>query len=140
MFGNTEMNEQPEMAVPDPQNEGVQLLQNANGEAVNAHKDLLSEALSQLSGQGMDLNQLAQMAGVGGTNVNALPPGDIVQLTQWVAINHPELLQMLAQQFPQAQGLLGLLTGGTPAAAGEGASGGGGGILGGLLGRVLGGL
>ena len=139
MFGNTQMNEQPEMEVPDT-DLGAQMLQMAGGDEVNAHKDLLGQALSHLGGQGMDLGQIAQMAGVSTPDVNGLSMGDVVKLTQWVAVNHPEVLQMLVQHFPQAQGLLGLLTGGTPASAGEGASENGGGILGGLLGRVLGGL
>ena len=139
MFGNTEINEQPETQIPDT-DMGAQLLQMAGGDEINAHKDLLGQALSHLSGQGMDLNQIAQMAGVGTPDVNALSPAHLVQLTQWVAVNHPEVLQMLAEHFPAAQGLLGLLTGRTPASAGEGASANGGGILGGLLGRVLGGL
>ncbi len=140
MFGNTEINEQPDLTIPDPQGDGAQMVDQAGGEAVDAHKNLLGEAVNLLNGQGMNLGQLAQMAGINTADVNALSAGDLVQLTQYLALNHPEILQMLAQQFPEAQGLLGLLTGGVPATAGEGASANGGGILGGLLGRVLGGL
>jgi hypothetical protein len=115
---------------PDPQ-QATAAVANAAPAAAEAHKSLLDEALGMLSGQGVDLDQLAQSYGLPHVDVNNLNPAQLVQLTQQLAQQHPEILQSVAQRFPEAQGLLGMLTG----SGGQG----GGGFLGGILGRFLGG-
>lgn len=136
----------PRNYMPDRDGDGVPdaleaagMVQNAPVQEVEAQRGLLSEALGALSRQhGIDPFQVAQQAGVGTPDVNALGAGDLAQLTIHLARTNPEILHAVAQHFPAAQPLLAILTGGqaTPVNSGGGI---GGGILGGLLGRVLGG-
>ena len=55
--------------------------------------------------------------------------GDLISTTLALARSHPQIVQAVAQRFPQAQGLLNSVLGG----------GGGGNAGGGLLGGLLGG-
>ena len=104
---------------------------NAAPEEVDAHRGLLGEALNMLQGQGVNTQALAGQAGVGTTDPSQMSHGDLISMAQTLAQQHPEVLQEVSQQFPQAQGLLSSVLGG-------GAQGGGGGFLGGLLGKFLG--
>ena len=108
-----------------------QAMANAAPEEVDAHRGLLGEAMSMLQGQGVNTQALAGQAGVGTTDPDQMSHGDLISMAQTLAQQHPEVLQQVAQQFPQAQGLLGSVLGG------GGGSGGGGGMLGGLLGKFL---
>ena len=116
----------------DGQGDATQAVAQADPEAQDAHKDMLSEALGHLGGQGVDVQGLLGQAGVGTTDPSQMSHGDLVSTTMALARSHPEVLQMIASRFPAAQGLLGSVLGG----AAQGAEGqAGGGMLGGLLGR-----
>jgi hypothetical protein len=101
---------------------------NASPQEVEAHRNMLGDTLQQLSDQGIDVNSLAEKAGISSADVDALSHDDIAQLTSYLSQNHPEVLQSVSERFPAAQGLLSSLTG----------AGDGGGALGGLLNRFLG--
>lgn len=116
----------------DEQADETQTLAQATPEAVDAHRDLLSQALGMLSGQGIDVQSLLGQAGTGETNPSQMSHSDLVSTTMALAQQHPEVLAMVSSRFPQAAGLLGMLTGGQAA---QGAEGGAGGMLGGLLGK-----
>ena len=116
----------------DGQGDATQAVAQADPEAQDAHKDMLSEALGHLGGQGVDVQSLLGQAGVGTTDPSQMSHGDLVATTLALARSHPEVMQMVASRFPAAQGLLGSVLGGGAAQGGEAA---GGGMLGGLLGR-----
>ena len=116
----------------DGQGDATQAVAQADPEAQDAHKDMLSEALGHLGGQGVDVQSLLGQAGVGTTDPSQMSHGDLVSTTLALARAHPEVMQMVASRFPAAQGLLGSVLGGGAAQGGEAA---GGGMLGGLLGR-----
>jgi hypothetical protein len=132
----------PRNYLPDTDGDGVPdaleatgMVQNAAPEAVDEQRGLLGEVLAYLSSQqGIDPRTIAEQAGVSTPNINSLNAGDLAQMTIHLARTHPEIVAMIAQRFPAAQQLLGLLTGGQAAPTGNG-----GGLLGGLLGQVLGG-
>ncbi len=117
----------------ESQDDGTQTLAQAAPEAVDAHRDLLSQALGMLSGQGVNVQSLLGQAGTDETNPSQMSHSDLVNTTMALAQQHPEVLAMVSSRFPQAAGLLGMLTGGQAAQGAE--NGGGGGMLGGLLGR-----
>ena len=118
----------------DGQEDATQAMAQADPEAQDAHKDMLSEALGHLGGQGVDVQSLLGQAGVGTTDPSQMSHGDLISTTLALARAHPEVMQMVASRFPAAQGLLGSVLGGDAAAGAEGQAGGGG-MLGGLLGR-----
>jgi len=115
------------------QGDATQAMAQAEPEAQDAHKDMLSEALSHLGGQGVDVQGLLGQAGVGTTDPSQMSHGDLISTTMALAQSHPEVLQMIASRFPAAQGLLGSVLGGGAAQGAEGQAGGG--MLGGLLGK-----
>lgn len=107
----------------------TQAVAGAAPQEVDAHRNMIGQALQMLQGQGVNPAELVQQAGVGTTDPNQMSHGDLVSTTLALARQHPEILMMIAQRFPQAQGLLGsVLGGGAP----------GGGMFGGLLGSILG--
>ena len=116
----------------ETQDDGTQTLAQAAPEAVDAHRDLLSQALGMLSGQGVNVQSLLGQAGTDEINPSQMSHSDLVSTTMALVQQHPEVLAMVSSRFPQAAGLLGMLTGGQAA---QGAEGGGGGMLGGLLGK-----
>ena len=116
----------------DGQGGAEQAVGQAAPEEVDAHRDLLSQAMGHLGGQGVDVAGLLGQAGVGTTDPSQMSHGDLVSTTMALARAHPEVMQMVAARFPAAQGLLGSVLGGGQAAEGEG---GGGGMLGGMLGK-----
>lgn len=116
----------------DPQGDGEQAVAQAAPEEVDAHRDLLSQVLSHLGGQGVNVQSLLGQAGVGTTDPSQMSHSDLVSTTLALAREHPEVVQMISSRFPEAQGLLSSVLGG---GAAQGAAGDGGGLLGGLLGR-----
>ena len=118
----------------DEQGDAVQAVAQADPDAQDAHRDMLSEALGHLGGQGVDVQSLLGQAGVGTTDPSQMSHGDLVSTTLALARSHPEVVAMISQRFPAAQGLLGSVLGGGAAQGAEGQAGGGG-MLGGLLGR-----
>ena len=118
----------------DEQGDAVQAVAQADPDAQDAHKDMLSEALGHLGGQGVDVQSLLGQAGVGTTDPSQMSHGELVSTTLALARSHPEVIAMISQRFPAAQGLLGSVLGGGAAQGAEGQAGGGG-MLGGLLGR-----
>jgi len=83
-----------------------------SGAGSQAHRNFLGDALQHLSDRGIDVESLAEKAGVSSTDVNNLTQDDLGQLTQYVQQNHPEALQAVSSQYPQAQGILSCLGGG----------------------------
>jgi hypothetical protein len=107
-----------------------QAMANADPSEVDAHRGLIGEVFGQLEGNGVDTQGLANQAGVGTTDPSQMSHTDLVSMARTLAQQHPEIVQDVAQQFPQAQGLLNTVLGG---------QGGGGGLLGGIVGRLFGG-
>ncbi len=135
---------------PDAANGARDFLANAPQPEAQAHRDLLGNLLGEVAGQqGSSPQMIAQQYGAPTADTNSMGLDDIVRLTVNLARQHPEIVMMVAQRFPQAQGLIGHLLGGMgggmfggqqPMQQGGGGLGGlGGGLLGGLLGNVLGG-
>ena len=118
----------------DEQGDAVQAVAEADPDAQDAHKDMLSEALEHLGGQGVDVQSLLGQVGVGTTDPSQMSHSDLISTTLALARSHPEVVAMISQRFPAAQGLLGSVLGGGAAQGAEGQAGGGG-MLGGLLGR-----
>jgi len=120
---------------------GAAVVEQAPLEAQQAHRDLLGTLLGEVAGQlGVSPQQVAQQYGASTADPNQFGLDDIVRLTQNLAMQHPEIVAMVVQRFPQAQPILLALAGG--ALGGGGAAGGqsaGGGLLGGILGNLLGG-
>ncbi len=110
----------------DDTSDGAQALSDAAPQEVDAHRNMIGDALQQLSDRGIDVDELAEKAGVSSADVNELDHGDLAGITQYLAQNHPELMQEVSSRFPQAQGLLSSVLGGS-----------GGSGLSGLLGRFL---
>lgn len=113
--------------------QGEQALASAPAEQVDAHRNLLSEAMQMLQGQGVDTDAVASQAGAATTDPQQMSHGDLLSTTMALARQHPEVLQMVSQRFPEAQGLLGSVLGG------GGGQSAGGGLLGGFLGKLTGG-
>lgn len=111
-----------------------QAMANAAPEEVDAHRGLIGEALSYLQGQGINTQGLANQAGVGTTDPDQMSHGDLISMARTLAQEHPEVVQMAASRFPEAQGLLSSVLGG-----GSGQGGQQGGMFGGLLGKIFGG-
>lgn len=108
--------------------DALQAVAGAAPEAVDAHRDMLSEVFQTLEGRGVDTSGLAAQAGVGTTDPSEMSHGDLISTTMVLAREHPEVLQTVSERFPAAQGILGSVLGGS--------QGGGGGLLGGLLRRL----
>jgi hypothetical protein len=115
----------------DPQ-QAMQALLGAAPQELDAHRNLLSEVFQTLEGQGVNTSDLAAQAGSATTDPCDMSHGDLVSTTLALAQQHPEIMQMVAQRFPETQGLLSTVLGGGGAQGG----GNGGGFLGGLLGRL----
>lgn len=127
-------NEEEDTQEDNQQGDAAQALAQADPETQDAHKNMLSEALGHLSGQGVDVQSLLGQAGVGTTDPSQMSHGDLVSTTLALARAHPEVIAMISQRFPAAQGLLSSVLGSGAAPGAEGQAGGGG-MLGGLLGR-----
>ena len=112
--------------VDDQQDDGSAIAGAAPHEQ-DAHRNMIGEALKNLSDRGIDVDSLAEKAGVSSGDVNELEHGDLSTMTKYLAQNHPEALQSVAGRFPAAQGILSSVTGGQ------------GGMFGGMLGKLFGG-
>lgn len=86
-------------------------LDNAAPHEVEAHRGMLGDAMQHLSEEGIDVDEIAEDAGISTSDVDALSNDDLTTLTQYVAQNHPEVLQAAADRFPAAQNLLSAITG-----------------------------
>ncbi len=75
------------------------------------HRAALGSLIDNLQSRGIDVDQLAQEAGVDTSDVNALEHDDAMTLTKYIASTHPELTQSVFSRFPVAQGLLGRFLG-----------------------------
>lgn len=106
---------------------------NAAPEEVDAHRNMLSEVFQTLEGQGVNTAALAGQAGASTADPCEMSHGDLISTTLALARQHPEVVQMVAQRFPQAQGLLNMVL---SSGGAQGGGGGLGGMLGGLLGRL----
>ena len=115
----------------DTQDDATQAVAQAAPADVDAHRDMLSQVMGMLGGQGVNVQSLLGAAGVGTTDPSQMSHGDLAATTLALAKAHPEVMTEVANQFPAAGGLLNDVLG----AAGQGAGGSGGGLLGGLLGR-----
>ena len=112
----------------ETQDDAVQAVAQAAPEEVDAHRNLLSQVMGELSGQGVNIQSLLGQAGVGTTAPSQMSHGDLVSTTLALARAHPEVVTAIANQFPEAGGLLNSVVN-------AGGLGGGSGLLGGLLGR-----
>lgn len=74
---------------------------------VEAGRNALGELLGTLQDNGVDIDALAQQAGVDGTDIDDMEHGELVALAKHVAASHPELVQDTLGRYPVAQGLLG---------------------------------
>lgn len=74
---------------------------------VEAGRNALGSLLSRLQNNGVDIDALAQQAGVDTTEVDEMEQGDLIALAKQVAANHPDVAQDALDRFPVAQGLLG---------------------------------
>ena len=115
-----------DQAQDNSQGDATQALAQAAPEDVDAHRGLLGEVMSQLGGQGVNVQSLLGQAGVGTTDPSQMSHGDLAATTMALAREHPEVMTEVANRFPEAGGLLNDVLG---------AGGSGGGMLGGLLGR-----
>ena len=109
------------------QDDATQVMSQAAPEDVDSHRNLLSQALGMLSGQGVDTQSLLGQAGVSSADPSQMSHSDLVSTTIALARSHPEVVTEIANRFPAAGGLLNDVLG----AGGAG----GGGMLQGLLGR-----
>ena len=91
---------------------GASALAGASGHEVAAHRNMLGDVMQNLSGSGIDVEALAERAGIDSADVDALSHDDLATLTQYVTQHHPDVVQEAAGRFPAAQGLLGMLSGG----------------------------
>jgi len=121
-----------EMDAPEAESDAADAEADVPVVDTDTHRGVLAGVLDTLQQNGVDVDALAQRAGVATADVDALKHDDLMQLAQYVQQNHPEILQQVAARIPAAQGLLGMLGGGS-----GGDSGGGG--IGGMIGRFLGG-
>lgn len=106
------------------------MLLNAAPEELQVHKNVLSEVFQHLQGQGVDTAALASQAGASTNDPQQMSHTDLLSTTLALARAHPEVVQMVAQRFPEAQGLLGMVLGSSAS------SNTGGGLLGNILGRL----
>lgn len=111
------------------QDDAQQAMANADPSEVDAHRGLISEVMSQLENQGVNTQALANQAGVGTTDTDQMSPQNLINMARTLAQEHPQIVQDVAQQFPEAQGILNSVLN----------SGQGGGLLGGIMGRLFGG-
>ncbi len=75
------------------------------------HRNALGILVESLRGRGIDVDSLAQDAGLDSADVANLQDDDVETLAKYAAQNHPELTQQVYSRFPLAQGLLGRLLG-----------------------------
>ena len=95
-----------------PSDGGASAVSNAPDHVVDAHRNMLGSALDNLKNQGVDVESLAEKAGVSSSDMDELSNGDLASMTSYLSANHPEVLQAAASRFPAAQGLLSSLTSG----------------------------
>ena len=95
---------------------------NAAPHEQDAHRNMIGEVVQHLADNGVDVDELAEKAGIESSDVDALTHDDLATLTQYVSQHHPDLVQDVSNRYPAAQGILGALTGG----------------VGGLLGKFFG--
>ena len=107
------------------QDDATDAIASAPAHEVEAHRNALGEMMQQLSDKGIDVERLAEQAGLQSTDIQEMSHGDLAGLTAYIAQNHPEVLGTVASRFPAAQGLIGMI----------GGAGGLGGMLGGFFGR-----
>ena len=91
---------------------------------MEAHRNAIGEMLQKLSEKGIDLEKVAESAGISTTDVDALSHDDLLSLTTYIGKSHPEVLQSVSARYPAAQQLIAMLSGGSL-----------GGMLGGIFGR-----
>ena len=108
------------------QDEATVAVASAPAHEVEAHRNALGEMMQQLSDKGIDVEKLAEQAGLQSADVQEMSHGDLAGLTAYIAQNHPEVLASVASRFPAAQGLIGMI----------GGMGGLGGMLGGFFRRT----
>lgn len=109
--------------VPDL-DEAEAAIANAHVDEVESHRNLIGDVLSHLTEDGYDVESIAEDAGVSSDDVQELTHGDLAAMTQYLAQNHPELLEAMSDRYPAAQNVLNAVTGG--------------GGIGGIVGRFLG--
>jgi len=107
----------------------LEILQGAAPHEVDAHRGFLQEALNLVGQQGGNPQVIAQQAGAPNADPHGMNPEQLINTTIQLARTHPEIVNQVAQRFPQAQPLLNSLLGGEQLASGNPIAG----VLGGLL-------
>ena len=79
--------------------------------ATDDHRAALGSLVQNLQSRGIDVDSLAQQAGLDSADVNNLEHDDLLTLSKYVAQSHPELTQQVFSRFPLAQSLLGRFLG-----------------------------
>jgi hypothetical protein len=104
------------------------------GGLTEEHRNAIGDLLQQVAERtGLPVGDLLGQVGLNASDVDQLGHGDLLQAAQYLMRNHPELVQEVAARVPALQGLIGLM------GAGGGQQQQPDSLLGGLLGRVLGG-
>jgi hypothetical protein len=116
------------------QDDGTGTAEGSQAVLTDEHRDAIGGLLQEAADKsGLPVGDLLGQVGLNASDVSQLSHGDLIQVAQYLIQNHPELVQEVAGRVPALQGLLGLMgMGGAQQSQG-------GGLLGGLLGRVLGG-
>jgi len=91
---------------------GASAIASASDDEADAHRNMLGDVMQKLSDNGIDVDELADKAGIDSSDVDALGHDDLATLTSYLAQHHPDLVQDAADRFPAAQGILGSITGG----------------------------
>ncbi len=112
---------------------GAQAMDQAPQGQIDAHRGLLGEAFSMLQQQGGNPQQLAANAGASEMNPGSMGSEDMVRTTLALAQSHPQIIEQLASQFPEAQPIVNMVLGNAASSGGAGGSG-----IGSLLGRLTG--
>jgi hypothetical protein len=113
---------------------GIQDATTGSGELTEEHRSAIGDLFQQAAERtGLPVGDLLGRVGVNASDIDELSHGDLLQAAQYLMQNHPELVQEVAARIPALQGLIGLM------GAGGGQQQQTGSLLGGLLGRVLGG-
>jgi len=68
--------------------------------------DLASTVLNVLGNRGVDLNSIAQSAGLGTLDPRKMSPNDVAALLQWTQQNHPQAFGYTAAQYQNQPNIL----------------------------------
>ena len=82
----------------------------ATPQDIEAHRNTVGEILQTLSDHGFDVTEVAEQAGIPSADVQELSHDDLKTAVAYVAQNHPEVLQAVAQKVPGVQNLIAIVS------------------------------